>query len=179
MEFVIRPVAAADWPAVAAVFNQYVRGSFAAFPAEPVPEAFLRERSAQFSAYPFLVVETAGRVVGFGFLGPFHWAPTLQRSGEVTYFLDREHTGMGIGGRLLAELLRQGEALGVRTVLARVSSLNEGSLRFHARHGFRECGRFREVGEKEGRLFDMVWFQRELPSPGDADGSGEPEGEDR
>lgn len=176
MDFELRPVTAADWPAVAAIFNQYVRGSFAAFPAEPVPEAFLRERHAQIGAYPFLVVEAAGRVVGFGFLGPFHWAPTLCRSGEVTYFLDREHTGSGIGGRLLAELLRRGAALGVRTVLARVSSLNEGSLRFHLRHGFRECGRFREVGEKEGRVFDMVWFQRDLPLSGAAGGPG---GEDR
>ena len=43
--------------------------------------------------------------------------------------------------------------------LAHISSANQASIRFHSRHGFTECGRFREVGEKHGTVFDMVWMQ--------------------
>jgi phosphinothricin acetyltransferase len=49
--------------------------------------------------------------------------------------------------------------MGVDTFLAHISSLNEGSIRFHLRHGFTECGRFRCVGRKRGHDFDMVWMQ--------------------
>jgi len=45
---------------------------------------------------------------------------------------------------------------------AHISSLNEGSIRFHLRHGFTECGRFRRVGRKRGQDFDMVWMQLTL-----------------
>ena len=50
--------------------------------------------------------------------------------------------------------------MGVDNFMAHISSLNEGSIRFHLRHGFTECGRFRRVGTKNGRDFDMVWMQR-------------------
>ncbi|MDX2435876.1 MAG: GNAT family N-acetyltransferase [Acidobacteriota bacterium] len=53
-----------------------------------------------------------------------------------------------------------GRRLGITNFLAHISSGNEGSIRFHARHGFTECGRFLKVGEKAGRTFDMVWTQR-------------------
>jgi phosphinothricin acetyltransferase len=43
--------------------------------------------------------------------------------------------------------------------MAHISSLNEGSIRFHAARGFCECGRFRNIGIKHGRPFDMVWMQ--------------------
>jgi len=49
--------------------------------------------------------------------------------------------------------------MGIDTFLAHISSLNEGSIRFHLRHGFTECGRFRCVGTKRGQDFDMVWMQ--------------------
>ena len=42
--------------------------------------------------------------------------------------------------------------MGLHTVLANVSSLNEESIRFHLRNGFTECGRFKEAGKKRARF---------------------------
>ncbi len=52
--------------------------------------------------------------------------------------------------------------MGVDSILAGMSSLNEAGLAFHARHGFAECGRFRGIGRKRGRDFDVVWMQRAI-----------------
>jgi phosphinothricin acetyltransferase len=84
----------------------------------------------------------------------------MRRSAQVSYFILPEHTGRGLGKRLLDQLLDRGRSMGVDNFLAHISSLNEGSLRFHRRHGFTECGRFRRVGSKHGSDFDMVWMQR-------------------
>ena len=65
----------------------------------------------------------------------------------------------------MERLLDEGATIGIGTVLAHVSSLNEGSLRFHRRHGFRDCGRFHRVGVKRGAEFDMVWLERHLDAP--------------
>ena len=48
------------------------------------------------------------------------------------------------------------------SVLAGISSLNEGSIKFHLQNGFAECGRFRGVGRKKGHIFDMVYCQKML-----------------
>jgi phosphinothricin acetyltransferase len=50
--------------------------------------------------------------------------------------------------------------IGVTHLLASISSLNEGSIRFHKKHGFKECGKFEGVIEKKGITFDVVWMMR-------------------
>jgi phosphinothricin acetyltransferase len=50
----------------------------------------------------------------------------------------------------------------VETILASISSRNEGSLRFHRKHGFRECGCFEGVGRKFDQDFDVVWMQKRI-----------------
>ncbi len=160
MSYTIRPVREGDWSAATRVFNHYVRESPAAYLEEPVRDDFLRAWQRAAPAFPFLVVEVGGEVVGFGFMAPFHRSPTMSRSATLTYFLLPEHTGGGIGTQLLRRLMDEGRRLGVWNFLANISSGNEGSLRFHQRHGFVECGRFRRVGSKHGREFDMVWVQR-------------------
>jgi phosphinothricin acetyltransferase len=44
---------------------------------------------------------------------------------------------------------------------------NQGSIRFHRRHGFVETARMAEVGHKFGRWLDLVFFQRVIGGPGD------------
>jgi L-amino acid N-acyltransferase YncA len=156
----IRPVTDRDWPAVTAIFNHYVAHSPAAYPERPVGPDFFRERLAAVPTYPFLVGEAGGEVVGFAYLAPFLPLPNMRRTGVLTYFLHPDHTGRGLGGRLLEELLEAGRAMGVRTFLAHIHARNEGSIRFHLARGFVECGRFSRVGEKNGEPIDMVWVQR-------------------
>jgi L-amino acid N-acyltransferase YncA len=50
----------------------------------------------------------------------------------------------------------------ISSILASISSRNEGSIAFHGRLGFRECGRFEAIGRKWGKDFDVVWMQRML-----------------
>jgi L-amino acid N-acyltransferase YncA len=156
----IRAVSANDWEPITAIFNHFVTDSFAAYPDQPVDESFFRDRHNSNPTYPFVVVEIEGVVVGFAYLSPFHSASTIRRTAILTYFLHPEQTGRGIGTEVLEHLLQAGNSLGLTNFLAHVSSLNPGSVRFHLKHGFTECGRFLDVGEKDGHLFDMVWLQK-------------------
>ena len=155
----IRPIAPDDWPAVTAIFNHYVKTSPAAYPDQEVDDSFFRDRHQATAGYPFLVAVDGARIVGFGGLTPIHPAATLRRAAQLAYFLAPDCTGQRIGSRLLGALIEAGRRKGVDTFLAHVSSLNDGSIRFHLRHGFTECGRFRRVGTKHGQDFDMIWFQ--------------------
>lgn len=160
MEPSIRSVQQRDWQAVAEIFNHFVANSLAAYPEEAVAADFFRSKHLAAPGYPFLVAESHGEIVGFAYLSPFHPVATMRRSATVTYFIHPDFTGHGLGGRFLDQLVDTGRSLGITNFLAHISSANEGSIRFHARHGFTECGRFLKIGEKRGRIFDMVWMQR-------------------
>jgi len=113
--------------------------------------------------YPAVVVRGGNcGVAGFGMLRPHNPMPAFARTAEITCFLRPELTGRGIGTEVLGYLEAEGSKRGIACILASISSLNEGSIRFHRRHGFVECGRFRNVGSKRGVLFDTVWMRKEI-----------------
>ena len=163
MTYRLEALAEADRTAVVRIFNYFVEESFAAYPEEPVGTEFFDRILAMSDGYPAVSAKTeAGEIVGFGFLRAFHPAGTFARTAEIAYFVLPEHTGRGIGRRMLACFIDAARAMGVDNLLASVSSLNEQSLRFHGKAGFECRGRFVQVGRKAGRDFDVVWFQKRL-----------------
>lgn len=164
--YTIRKATANDGPGVVRVFNYFAENSLAAYLAHPVGEDFFFEMRGRAAGYPFYVVELAAELVGFAYLHPYHPAPAFRRTGLVTYFILPDHTGRGLGTRLLAILVRDALNMGVDNLLAHIASVNEGSLRFHEKHGFRRCGRFEQIGSKWDQDFDVVWMQRFLGDGG-------------
>ena len=145
------------------IFNHYVENSFAAYPETRLPyEAF--DMFMQMSkGYPTgSIKDEKGNIVGFGMLRTHNPMPTFLQTAQVTYFIHPDHTGKGLGTRLLAFLEKGGRERGIRTILANISSLNPRSIAFHQKNGFKECGRFKKVGKKNGREFDTVWMQKML-----------------
>ncbi len=159
----IRRVREADRSAVTDIFNHFVENSFAAYPDKKVgPEVFdlLKNMSR---AGAFYVAETPDKeVVGFALLRHHQLAEAFKRAGEITYFILPQHERRGIGARFMGTIIIDARAAGVETLLANISSLNEVSLNFHLKHGFKECGRFQRIGKKFGRDFDVIWMQKFL-----------------
>ncbi len=163
MQTVLRPLTTDDRPAVIDIFNHYVENSFAAYPQNPVPYDFFDVLLNLCKGYPSAVaVSENGEIVGFGMLRPYNAIPTFSRTAEITYFLKPGFTGRGIGKAVLDYLVAGGKERGLTSILASISSMNEGSLRFHLRNGFSECGRLKSVGVKKGTEFDVVYCQKIL-----------------
>ncbi len=163
MKFIIRKAIGEDQDSITSIFNYYAENSFAAYPEQKVGSEFYeRLRSITYND-SFYVVETNNeRIIGFGLLKKYHTAETLKQSAELTYFLHRDYLRFGIGKKLLEVLYSDARSYGVKTLLAHISSLNEISINFHLKNGFTECGRFKNVGKKFGKEFDVVWVQKFL-----------------
>jgi phosphinothricin acetyltransferase len=73
-----------------------------------------------------------------------------------------EHTRKGIGEAILDYFVEEAKKRGIDSILASISSLNELSIDFHLKNGFKECGRFLQIGRKRGRDFDLIWMQKML-----------------
>jgi phosphinothricin acetyltransferase len=163
MEVALLPVSVDDMEEMAEIFNYYVEHSFATYTEMPVSvERF--EALMSFSAgYPAFVARDAdGSLAGFGLLRPYSPIPAFARAAELTCFLAEGYTGRGIGTMILQALESGAAELGIETIIATVSSLNEASLVFHIARGFAERGRLIGIGERNGRRFDVVYFQKML-----------------
>jgi len=149
--------------AVIDIFNYYIANSFAAYPEESVGYEFFDHFLDITRGYPAVAIkDDTETIVGFAFLHAYHSGQTFRRAAEITYFILPDHTGKGIGATVLGQFRLAAKEQGIDTLLANISSRNEGSLRFHRQNGFEECGRFRRIGRKFGEDFDVVWMQLEL-----------------
>jgi phosphinothricin acetyltransferase len=163
MEYHLAKLSQADWQAVIDIFNYYIAHSFAAYPEQPVGYDFIDIFLNTAAGYPAVTVQdSCGQVVGFAFLRAHNPAPTFRHTAEITYFIHPHHTRQGLGTKILAHLTHEAAALGIKTILANISSLNDISLNFHKKQGFSESGRLCGIGEKFGREFDVIWMQKHV-----------------
>lgn len=161
----IRPVASADVEAVAAIYAHDVRHGTGTFEIDPPSIGEMSDRIAAVTGagLPYLVAVAGDDVVGFAYAGPYRPRPAYRFSVEDSIYLRPDVTGRGIGTRLLTEVVRRCEALGLRQMIAVIGdSDNVGSVRTHAKCGFELVGTFRAVGWKHGRWLDTVLMQRAL-----------------
>jgi L-amino acid N-acyltransferase YncA len=159
----LEPLTENDRTAVVDIFNYFIENSFASYREIPVAYEMFDRFLAMIGEFPAVTAKTdSGQTVGFAFMYRYHAAETMRKTAEISYFILPEHTGKGIGTRMLDHLIEKVRAQGISNLLASISSLNDQSLQFHKKHGFVECGRFEEIGEKHGSMFDMVWMQKRL-----------------
>jgi L-amino acid N-acyltransferase YncA len=104
-------------------------------------------------------------VAGYGYCAPYRARSAYRYALEDSVYVREDMTGKGVGGALLAELVRRCEALGYRQIVAVIGdSANAASINLHAAFGFLRVGTLRSVGFKFGRWADSVLMQRPLGS---------------
>ncbi len=164
MTVTLQPMTEADRIPVVDLFNFYIENTFAAYPDRKVAYDFFDRLWRPQEGYPALTTRAEGKgMVGFGLLRPYHPLSVFSRTAEISYFLKPEWTRKGLGRMLLTRLEAMGRERGITSILASISSLNRPSLEFHRQNGFEPCGRLKKVGEKKGRVFDVIYMQKMIP----------------
>jgi phosphinothricin acetyltransferase len=159
----IRLATDADLDAVAAIYAREVREGTATFDLVPPPRAKWEDLLA--SPHPgdhFLVAVGDEEVLGFAYSSQFRPKGAYDGTREVTVYLDPAAAGRGLGRLLYDDLLTRMRAGGVRTALACIALPKDASEGLHRACGFERQGVLREVGRKQDRWIDVVWWQRML-----------------
>ncbi len=156
----VRRAETGDAETIRAIYNAEVGGSTVTFDMVPRTPAEQLEWMVQHrGAHPAVVAVEAGQVVGFGSLSAFRDRPAYATSVEDSVYVAAEWRGRGVGGLLLAELVRLAGDHGFHAVLARISGDNAASIALHQGQGFFLVGVEREVGRKFGRWIDVTVMQ--------------------
>lgn len=159
-----------DLPAIAAIYGHWVTHGLASFEYDPPAEEEMRRRRAALldAAFPFLVAEEGGRVLGYAYAGPYRARPAYRFAVENSIYVAPDAPRGGTGRALLAALLHRCEAQGFRLVVAVIGdSANAASIGLHAALGFTHAGLLPAIGWKHGRWVDSVLMTRAL-GPGAA-----------
>lgn len=146
------------------IFNYYIENTYAAYPESKVPYEFFYKFLELTKGYPAFIIKNNDndKIIGFCFLRAYNPFPVFRETAEISYFIEKDEVGKGIGTEALKILEREAKKIGINRLLADISSENILSINFHKSNGFEECGRFHNVGKKKGRYFDVVWMEKTL-----------------
>lgn len=154
-----------DAAAVMAIYNHEVLNGTATLDLQTrtitAQQEWMREHQG---ATPVIVAEHGGEVVGFASLTPFKERAAYRTTVENSVYVRPASQGLGIGTRLLGEIIDRARRLGYHSVIARITGDNAGSIALHHRFGFELVGVEREIGRKFGQWLDVTELQLLLDS---------------
>ena len=160
-------LAAEDAAAIAALYNEYVLHTTISFETAALTPPAMQARIESYAAEcPYLVYEEEGNILGYCYAHRWKERAAYARTWESTIYLSPQACGKGRGAPLMQELIARCREAGCRVLIACITQGNERSCRFHKNLGFRQVSHFHAVGEKFGRLLDVVDY--ELRLDGDA-----------
>lgn len=153
-----------DAPAVQAIYAPYCQTPISF--EDPPPDVAEVERRirATWPAYPWLVAEEDGRLLGYAYACRHRERAAYRWSVETSVYLASAAQGRGLGRRLYTQLLDLLRQQGYHTALAGITLPNEPSLRLHRAMGFTACALYRQIGFKEGQWRDVQWLELHLDS---------------
>ena len=119
------------------------------------------------AAYPYLVAEEDGRIVGYAYAGPFVGRAAYSHSCELSIYLDHDARRRGYGRALYEAMEAELKSRGILNLYACIGDpvredeyLTHGSERFHSRMGFTKVGEFHRCGRKFNRWYNMIWMEK-------------------
>lgn len=163
MNIRFEPLKESDFTELKRIYDWYIANSTATFHTEPIAISELREfiyvDHPRYKAYLIYVDES---VAGYGYFTYYKKRQAYDRTAEITLYLDHELRGKGIGKEAVKFLEQKAIEAGLKNLLAIITGDNSGSIALFSNAGYTKCADFKNVGEKFGKILDVVGYQKEL-----------------
>ena len=157
----ILPAAPAHASAIATIYNHYIASTTVTFETERVTAGDMQARieETQSASLPWLVAEEGDRVLGYAYASKWKGRCAYRYSVESTVYLDAACIGRGIGKALYSTLIDALRERGMHAVIGGIALPNAASIALHEALGFRKVAHFEQVGFKQDRWIDVVYWQ--------------------
>lgn len=157
-----RPMQPSDLPGIFAIYDHEVLHGTSTFDTEPY-DGIARQRwltRHRAERYPVIVAEADDHTVaGWASLSPFSERRAYDRTAEVSVYIHEAHRRKGLARDLLGLLAAEAPSAGLGVLVARITSESAVSLHLHESLGFQRVGTLHRVGEKFGKLLDVVLLE--------------------
>lgn len=153
-----------DLPGMMRILNKEIETGVNCFrmkPLSPVDQSNWW-RARENGRYPAWVAKCGAAVVGWASLSRWSAYEAYDGTAEISIWIAPEFHRRGIGRELFKRVIEFAERNRFRVILSRVEAQNAASLALHESFGFTTVGTMNNVGEKFGRLLDVVILQLQL-----------------
>lgn len=156
----LRPATPEDAAAITAIYAPIVRDTTISFELDPPTAQEMAGRIESIStAYPFLVAEEDGDLIGYAYASQHRTRAAYQSSVDFSIYLAAAARRRGIGTMLGRAVLQAAKQRGYHAAFAGIALPNPASIALHEKLGFRHLGTYREVGRKFDAWHDVGWWQ--------------------
>jgi len=161
----IRLATLVDLPRLVDIYNQAISSRTAT--ADTLPFT-VEARRAWFAvhtpdAHPIYIYECEnGLVIGYLSISPYRDRPALARTAEVSYYVDYDHHGSGVGSALMEYALHDAARIGKKIFIAIVLERNTGSIELLEKFGFGKWGYLPEVAVFDHGLCGQFIYGRKV-----------------
>ena len=158
-----RPVTRQDLDTILRIYNHYVLNSTATFHSVSLTVTDLEEfLFVAHPKYPAFMILEGSEPVGYCFLTQYKKRQAYDRSAELSVYVKPGFTGRGIGALALAHLEDAARASGIHVLVGTICGENHASIRLMEKAGFSRCACLKNIGEKFGKVMDVVMYQKEI-----------------
>jgi len=152
-----------DLAAILAIYNHYILNSTATFHSEKLSGKELGEfLFISHPKYPSFLITDGGEMIGYCFLTQYKKRQAYDRSAELSIYLRPGFTGKGIGLAALNHLEAAAKTAGIHVLVGTICGDNRASIRLMEKAGFSKCAHLKNIGEKFGKVLDVVMYQKEI-----------------
>src|SRR5437016_6920330 len=163
---IIRDAVEADLPTIVEIYNATVPTRMVTAELEQTNvEARLpwfREHSPE--RYPFWVMASDGRVIGWLDFKKFLSRGAYRGTAEISVYVDENFRGRGVGQRLLQHAIAHASSLGITALVGLIFGHNELSLKLFERLGFERWAFLPGVAQLDGVQRDLVMMGQHCPA---------------
>lgn len=157
----IRQATIDDAEAIAKIYNWYVKNTVISFEIEAVTTEEMARRISDLisDSLPWLVAESAGRIVGYAYASKWKGRCSYRFSVETSVYVDKEIRGQGFGSALYNALLTVLRGKSLHVAVGGIALPNEASVSLHEKFGFQKVAHFKEIGFKFDQWVDVGYWQ--------------------
>lgn len=161
MDIEIRKAEFSDLETLTHIYNQAILSMRCTCDMEPFTCEQRVEwfNSHQNDRFPLFTVLADGKIVGWSSISPYRTnRKALQGVTEISYYLDFDYCGVGIGSKLLEYTMARAKEIGFKTIIAVILGSNLASKKLLEKYGFTQWGCMPSICEYEDRTDDHVYY---------------------
>lgn len=166
MDILVRPAQPHDAAALAEIYAPSVLQRPTSFEMAAPDAAEMTARLARVTAaWPWLVAEVEGAVVGYCYASAYAEREAYRWSVTVTAYVREGWHRRGIGRAMYARLFEILKRQGAVMAFAGITLPNEASVGLHRSMAFEPVGLYPNAGFKLDRWWDVAWYGLALRTP--------------
>ncbi len=113
--------------------------------------------------YIIYVASVDAVIVGYLALSPYRYGRSaFAKTAEISYYLDNNYQGMGIGTKLIQHAINQCSELGIESLIAVLLSCNSASIAILKKFNFEKWGSMPNIANLKNGNVDHLYYGKHL-----------------